>query len=278
MKTTKRTYRKRNYQNEAKLQTDLLRQQEAREQFLMKFSSLEESIIFEENLSASKCKKNDYNGPNTWHHTIDSNRAKTVIDLAKSHIPTNAKEYLEKWMYDHRFYCYPTKAEKQQLALETNLSVQKVSNWFINSRRRMLPKLLETEGMNSIDFTICRKKKKISDKMPNKNLLTTNTYPLNMEMAINTQATKQLNVNCTINDLTENYNVSDIDCEKPFALPITIPVEIDRKTAPLSMSSKKATLSSIQKHNQHLIKGIIYDKDIDFKCLYIIMPSSNKFL
>lgn len=130
---------RRNFQKEAKLQTDLLKlQREGREQFLMNFSSTEE--------------------------LVDMRDTKTELNL-KTHIPMNAKQILEKWMYDHRFYCYPTKIEKQQLALKTNLSVQKVTNWFINSRRRILPKLLETEGINPTSFTISRRKKSDIPKM-----------------------------------------------------------------------------------------------------------------
>lgn len=79
-------------------------------------------------------------------------------DAVKTHISPEARKILEKWMYDHRFYCYPMKDEKQVLALETGLTVEKVSNWFINSRRRLLPKMLKIEGKSSDDFTISRKK------------------------------------------------------------------------------------------------------------------------
>lgn len=132
-------YQRRNFQKEAKLQTDLLKlQREGREQFLMNFSSTEE--------------------------LVDVRDTKAELNI-KTHIPINAKSILEKWMYDHRFYCYPTKIEKQQLAIKTNLSVQKVTNWFINSRRRILPKLLETEGINPTSFTISRRKKSEIRKM-----------------------------------------------------------------------------------------------------------------
>lgn len=131
---------RRNFQKEAQLQTDLLKlQREGREQFLMNFSTTEEMV--------------------------DMRDTKSEMNL-KTHIPMNAKQILEKWMYDHRFYCYPTKIEKQQLALKTNLSVQKVTNWFINSRRRILPKLLETEGINPTSFTISRRKKSDGRKTP----------------------------------------------------------------------------------------------------------------
>lgn len=79
-------------------------------------------------------------------------------DTVKTHISSDAKKILEKWMYDHRFYCYPMKDEKQLLALETGLTIEKVSNWFINSRRRLLPKMLKNEGKSSDNFTISRKK------------------------------------------------------------------------------------------------------------------------
>lgn len=81
---------------------------------------------------------------------------------SKFYIPAEAKLILEKWMYDNRYYCYPNKAEKLELSIKTNLSVQKISNWFINSRRRVLPKILEKEGKDSGNFTISRKKKKIT--------------------------------------------------------------------------------------------------------------------
>lgn len=145
-----RKYNRRNYHKEARLQTDLLKlQREGREQFLMNFSTTEELVEIHDN--------------------------KSELNL-KTHIPMNAKQILEKWMYDHRFYCYPTKIEKQQLALKTNLSVQKVTNWFINSRRRILPKLLETEGINPTSFTISRRKKTDLPK--------TETVPTAMESAI----------------------------------------------------------------------------------------------
>lgn len=92
----------------------------------------------------------------------DENAKKQVTDVVKSHISSEAKKILEKWMYDHRFYCYPMKDEKQLLALETGLTIEKVSNWFINSRRRLLPKMLMTEGKRSNDFTISRKRCKES--------------------------------------------------------------------------------------------------------------------
>lgn len=109
-----------------------LTSREQREEFLMRFSSTENEI----DLNVVDCERR-----------------------SKFHVTGSAREVLERWMFDHRFYCYPTKAEKIRLAQQTNLSVQKITNWFINSRRRILPKLLAQEGINPVNFTITRKKK-----------------------------------------------------------------------------------------------------------------------
>lgn len=115
----KRKYTKRNFDQEADFQIKIL-EQKAREDFLENFSQFEETAPRIEEVSSG------------------SQREEVET---KVYIPAQAKSLLEKWMYDHRLYCYPTKAEKQALALETGLSIQKISNWFINSRRRMLPKV-----------------------------------------------------------------------------------------------------------------------------------------
>lgn len=78
------------------------------------------------------------------------------------HIPPEAKRILDEWMFNHRFYCYPSKSEKQQLSMATKLSVQRISNWFVNSRRRILPKLIENDGKNVSDFIITRKRQRPS--------------------------------------------------------------------------------------------------------------------
>lgn len=122
--------------------------QKDREQFLMDFS--EQDVYHQGRMAPSPAKSIDL-----YQSEGEESGATT-----KLHMPSGAKRILENWMYDHRFYCYPSKAEKQMLSIETGLSVQKISNWFINSRRRLLPKMLEKEGQNSIDFTINRKKVK----------------------------------------------------------------------------------------------------------------------
>lgn len=129
---------KRDFNAEAELQTKIL-EQKSREEYLTLFSQLNDSTsIFGD---------------------ADKMERRSEKD-SKVCIPVNAKAILEKWMYEHRLYCYPTKIEKHALSVETGLSVQKISNWFINSRRRMLPKMLQAEGRSVNNFTISRKKKK----------------------------------------------------------------------------------------------------------------------
>jgi len=41
---------------------------------------------------------------------------------------------------------YPTEEEKKQIALQTNLTLIQVNNWFINARRRILQPMLEASN------------------------------------------------------------------------------------------------------------------------------------
>lgn len=44
---------------------------------------------------------------------------------------------LKQWLLRHRHNPYPTKAEKVQLAVGSNMTLVQVSNWFANARRRL---------------------------------------------------------------------------------------------------------------------------------------------
>jgi hypothetical protein len=44
---------------------------------------------------------------------------------------------LKQWLLRHRHNPYPTKAEKVELAMGSNMSLVQVSNWFANARRRL---------------------------------------------------------------------------------------------------------------------------------------------
>ena len=44
---------------------------------------------------------------------------------------------LKQWLLRHRHNPYPTKAEKIEMAMGSNMTLVQVSNWFANARRRL---------------------------------------------------------------------------------------------------------------------------------------------
>ncbi|EFC45999.1 predicted protein, partial [Naegleria gruberi] len=52
-------------------------------------------------------------------------------------LPKEAVDSLLKWLFDNFSHPYPSDAEKDVLAEETNLTLTQVNNWFINARRRI---------------------------------------------------------------------------------------------------------------------------------------------
>lgn len=65
-------------------------------------------------------------------------------------LPKEATNLLRTWLFQHLVHPYPTEDEKRQLAVQTNLTILQVNNWFINARRRILQPMLEaatTPGM-----------------------------------------------------------------------------------------------------------------------------------
>jgi hypothetical protein len=63
----------------------------------------------------------------------------------RGNLPKAVTALLKDWLSRHRKHPYPTEEEKLSLAKETKLSLQQISNWFINARRRHLPHLLEND-------------------------------------------------------------------------------------------------------------------------------------
>jgi hypothetical protein len=55
--------------------------------------------------------------------------------------PDSKKDILKSWFIANRAFPYPTHEEKQKLAIETGLTLQQISDWFSNARRRVLPKI-----------------------------------------------------------------------------------------------------------------------------------------
>lgn len=49
---------------------------------------------------------------------------------------------LREWLQQHTNEPYPDEDQKDTLSMETGLTVTQINNWFINARRRILPKML----------------------------------------------------------------------------------------------------------------------------------------
>jgi hypothetical protein len=53
---------------------------------------------------------------------------------------------LKEWISEHRHNPYPRDDEKRNLCNQTGITIQQLNNWFINARRRILPKLADGSG------------------------------------------------------------------------------------------------------------------------------------
>jgi len=75
----------------------------------------------------------------------------------RGNLPKAATNILKKWLFDHLFHPYPTEEEKSALSMQTGLTLNQISNWFINARRRILQPMLESvrqqQQMQGIDPT-----------------------------------------------------------------------------------------------------------------------------
>lgn len=67
----------------------------------------------------------------------------------RGNLPKQVTEYLKSWLVDHKQHPYPSEKEKLHLAQRTGLTVNQISNWFINARRRILQPMLESESLQA---------------------------------------------------------------------------------------------------------------------------------
>ncbi|KAF7729017.1 hypothetical protein EC973_005048 [Apophysomyces ossiformis] len=73
----------------------------------------------------------------------------------RGNLPKAVTAILREWLAKHKKHPYPTEEEKIALARQTNLTLNQISNWFINARRRILQPMLdeeeeEEEGNNQV--------------------------------------------------------------------------------------------------------------------------------
>lgn len=203
------------------------------------------------------------------------------IELS-GHISNDARRILEEWMFNHRYYCYPTKIEKLQLSLTTNLSVQRVSNWFVNSRRRLLPKMIENDGKKVDDYIITRKRQsrlKTADIKPklevmdkgsvdlspdnkyeyeytlNGNLILKNNYDIQGQASTDDSTPTQMLQMENTNATEECTNIPDNNLEEKND-------ETDERRAALGIPKQAVT-------------GILVDKITNMKCFYVLVQPFN---
>lgn len=82
----------------------------------------------------------------------------------RGNLPKDVTAVLKGWLKDHLKHPYPTEEEKKELVKRTELSLNQISNWFINARRRLLPTLLNDSEE--------RKKGKMMKRKPKEDKLT----------------------------------------------------------------------------------------------------------
>eukprot|EP00128_Syssomonas_multiformis_P007992 Colp12_sorted_trinity150504_noHs@22764 len=61
----------------------------------------------------------------------------------RGNLPKAAIQSLKAWLFQHLTHPYPSEDEKRILAMKTNLTLNQISNWFINARRRILQPMVE---------------------------------------------------------------------------------------------------------------------------------------
>ncbi|RMD43361.1 hypothetical protein DV735_g1755, partial [Chaetothyriales sp. CBS 134920] len=59
----------------------------------------------------------------------------------RGNLPKHITDILRSWFQDHLDHPYPSEEEKQMFIAQTGLTLNQISNWFINARRRQLPAL-----------------------------------------------------------------------------------------------------------------------------------------
>jgi len=71
----------------------------------------------------------------------------------RGNLPKASTNILKKWLYDHLYHPYPTEEEKKMLESRTGMTLNQISNWFINARRRILQPMLESVRQQNLQTT-----------------------------------------------------------------------------------------------------------------------------
>lgn len=63
--------------------------------------------------------------------------------MFQSSLPEESIQILKSWLNQNKQNPYPNEQQRVSLAAQTNLSLNQVNNWFLNARRRILPRLIQ---------------------------------------------------------------------------------------------------------------------------------------
>ena len=63
-------------------------------------------------------------------------------------LPKESTDILVKWLLKNRYNSYPSEDEKNNLARNANLTPLQVVNWLMNARWRILPKIIQKDGLD----------------------------------------------------------------------------------------------------------------------------------
>ncbi|KAI8393636.1 uncharacterized protein BYT42DRAFT_551724 [Radiomyces spectabilis] len=76
------------------------------------------------------------------------------VKRRRGNLPKAVTAVLREWLSQHKKHPYPSEEEKANLARQTNLTLNQISNWFINARRRILQPMLELEAERKSELDI----------------------------------------------------------------------------------------------------------------------------
>ncbi|KAG0249843.1 hypothetical protein BG011_008877 [Mortierella polycephala] len=100
-------------------------------------SSASAGPVHRANGSGGNSNSNCNNSTNGHENSnMDPNRKR------RGNLPKSVTSILKNWLVQHATHPYPTEDEKMRLSEETRLSMNQISNWFINARRRILQPIL----------------------------------------------------------------------------------------------------------------------------------------
>ncbi|KAK4516700.1 serine palmitoyltransferase component [Mucor velutinosus] len=96
-----------------------------------------------------------------------NNKAKVANNNGRrrrGNLPKSVTAILKQWLIDHSRHPYPTEEEKRGLRIKTDLTLNQISNWFINARRRILPLIVSNPPNAFVHETTEDIKKRASKK------------------------------------------------------------------------------------------------------------------